>query len=101
MKGSHTMKKTSFRLLAAAGSIMLAATLSGCGGGSVGSGGNTTCGEFLSLSADNQKQVIRDFLKEQGNSNPSGGQVLLYQASATLYCSTLGTSSDPIRNING
>ena len=79
--------------------ILLVMTLSGCGAGL--GGGNTTCGDYLQLSASDQKQVIRNFFEEKGNSDPSGGEVLLSQQSAKLYCNTVGSESDPISNIDG
>lgn len=86
-------------LRAAGLAVALALTLAGCGGGL--SGGDTTCGEYLGLDSGDQKQVITNFFEEKGDSNPSGGSVLLSQQSARLYCNTLGTSTDPIRNIDG
>jgi len=53
------------------------------------------------LSASDQKQVIRNFFEEKCNSDPSGGEVLLSQQSAKLYCNTVGSESDPISNIDG
>ncbi len=86
------------RLLACLGVIALSAALSACGSNN---GGATTCGDYLQLSSDGQKAVITSFLESKGDSNPAGGMVILNQQSAKLFCSTVGTSSDPISKIDG
>lgn len=91
----HKLMRGSCLLL---GGIALVVALSGC---SSLEGGDTTCGEYLELSSSDQQQVIRNFLEEQGDSDPAGGEVLLSQQSAKLYCNTIGTASDPISNIQG
>ncbi|MHA3684075.1 hypothetical protein ACXR2T_09265 [Leucobacter sp. HY1910] len=78
----------------------LGLTLAGCSGSAVG-GGDTTCSEYLAMGSDDQKQVIRNFQNEKGDSDPANGKVILFQQSAKLYCSTVGSDSDPIRNIDG
>lgn len=88
------------RAAALLGVAALGLALSGCAG-HVGNGGDTPCGDYLELDSGDQKQVIEDFFSEKGNDDPSGGEVMLSQQSAKLYCNTLGSASDPIRNIDG
>lgn len=85
---------------AIAAALGLAIGLSACGG-SAGAGGNTTCKNFLAMNDSQQDKVIRKFMEEQGDSDPSGGAVLVTKGSANLYCNTIGSASDPIKSING
>jgi acid stress chaperone HdeA len=80
--------------------LTMAAT-AGCGTGLLdqNQGGDTPCGDYLEMTADDQRDVILTYLDEQGNSNPAGFEVTLTLQSAKLYCNTMGTSSDPIRRI--
>ena len=73
--------------------------LAGCGALDSNQGGDTPCGDYLAMTADEQRDVIDSYLSEQGNSNPAGFEVTLTLQSAKLYCNTMGTSSDPIRKI--
>jgi acid stress chaperone HdeA len=81
--------------------VLLGATLAltACSGGN--KGGDTTCGEFTAMSSSQQEEVIRSFLASKGNTDPAGGEVTLNQASAALYCATVGTQSSPISDIDG
>jgi len=73
----------------------------GCGAGILdqNQGGDTPCGDYLEMTADEQRDVIDTYLDEQGNSDPAGFEVTLTLQSAKLYCNTLGASGDPIRKI--
>lgn len=79
-------------------SIVLVSTLTGC---SANKGGDTTCGEFSKLSQQGKSDAIESFLKSKSGDEPANGVILLNVASASLYCSTVGSDSDPIKNIDG
>lgn len=80
--------------------LLVLGVLAGCGG-TANAGGSTTCKDYMSMSSSKQEDVIKKFFEEKGNSNPSGFDVRLSLESAKLYCSTVGTDSSPIRNIDG
>ena len=91
---------TPSKLLAVASAATLSvAALAGCGALDNNQGGDTNCGDFLEMSNDDQRDVITTYLDEQGNSNPAGLDVNLTLQSATLYCNTMGSAEDPIRDI--
>ena len=93
--------KTRTKLSAIAlGLATIALSVAGCGAGG-GKGGATTCGEFLAMSNSGQEDVIRAFLQEKGNADPENGLVSMNRLSAVWYCSTFGSDSDPISNIDG
>ena len=83
--------------LAAATALALAA-LTGCGAMDPNKGGDTTCGDYMEMAPEDQREVITTFLDEKGQSDPAGMEVTLNQEAAKLYCSTVGQTSDPIRN---
>lgn len=76
--------------------------MSGCGASplSKNKGGDTECGDYLGMTADEQRDVIGEYFAEKGNSEPAGFEVTLALQSANLYCNTMGSPSDPIRNID-
>lgn len=94
------MTRTQTVALVSAATMTLA-TLTGCGAGllSGNQGGDTPCGDYLEMTADDQRDVILTYLDEQGNSSPAGFEVTLTLQSAKLYCNTMGTADDPIRKI--
>lgn len=89
------------RKLTAVGAIMLLAGSLGACSALGAKGGDTTCGEYRQMSDPEKTEVIENFFKEKGESNPPNGMVLLSQKSADLYCATVGTDTDPIKNIDG
>ena len=92
------MRKRIFLLGSAAAFTVAVST--GCGGLlDQNQGGDTPCGDYLEMTADEQRDVVDTYLDEQGNTNPAGFEVTLTLQSAKLYCNTMGTSSDPIRKI--
>lgn len=85
------------KAMAVCGALVLSMSLAACGGGK---GGDTTCGEFMQMSAADQKEAIHALMSEEGDS-PANGMVTLGVGSAKLFCSTVGTDSSKIREING
>lgn len=83
----------------ATASALLCLTIAGCGG--PGDGGSTTCGDFTSMSGDDQKQVIKDYLSEKGDSDAGSLKVGATRLSALAYCKTVGSDSSPISGIGG
>ena len=91
---------TPTRILAfASAATFSVAAFAGCGALDNNQGGDTTCGDYLEMSNDDQRDVITTYLDEQGNSSPAGFEVNLTLQSAKLYCNTMGSADDPIRNI--
>ncbi|MFN3600874.1 MAG: hypothetical protein ACK4UY_05735 [Dietzia sp.] len=76
------------------------ASLTGCNAMGANQGGDTTCGDYMEMPPEDQREVITTFLDEKGQEDPAGMEVTLTQESAKLYCSTVGQASDPIRNID-
>ncbi|MEH6820633.1 hypothetical protein [Dietzia psychralcaliphila] len=76
------------------------ASLTGCNAMDPNQGGDTTCGDYMEMPPEDQREVITTFLDEKGQEDPAGMEVTLNQESAKLYCSTVGQTSDPIRNID-
>ncbi|MFN3602800.1 MAG: hypothetical protein ACK4UY_15565 [Dietzia sp.] len=76
------------------------ASLTGCNAMDPNQGGDTTCGDYMEMPPEDQREVITTFLDEKGQENPAGMEVTLNQESAKLYCGTVGQASDPIRNID-
>lgn len=92
------MSNTRIAAFASAAALTFA-SLAGCGAQDRNQGGDTPCGDYLDMAADEQREVTDTYLAEQGNSDPAGFEVTLTLQSAKLYCTTMGTSSDPIRKI--
>ncbi len=91
---------TPTRILAfASAATFSVAALAGCGALDNNQGGDTTCGDCLERSNDDERAVITTCLDEQGNSSPAGFEVNLALQSAKLYCNTMGSADDPIRDI--
>lgn len=53
------------------------------------------------MSDSQQDAAIRGYFSDKGENDPAGGAVLVAKGSANLYCNTIGTASDPIKNIDG
>lgn len=85
--------------LAAAGALVLA-SLAGCSSGplSKNKGGDTTCGDYMEMPPEEQREVITTFLDDKGQPEPVGMDVTLRLEASKLYCSTVGQAGDPIRN---
>lgn len=79
---------------------LVLAALTGCNAMDPNQGGDTTCGDYMEMPPEDQREVITTFLDEKGQSDPAGMEVTLNQESAKLYCGTVGQASDPIRNID-
>jgi len=94
------MQRTTFlkTVGAAATALVLASTLAACG--SSNAGGDTTCGDYKAMDSAGKKAVISEFLKSEGK-DPSNLEISATQVSATAFCSTLGTDSSTIREVNG
>ena len=62
------MTRTSHLLLMSAVTLTMAAT-AGCGTGLLdqNQGGDTPCGDYLEMTADDQRDVILTYLDEQGH----------------------------------
>lgn len=80
--------------------ISFAVGIAGCGIADHNKGGDTTCGDYLSMADKEQTETIKAFLAEKGQSDPSGMEVNLGKGSAKLFCNTAGSGSDPIRKID-
>lgn len=63
-------------------------------------GGDTTCGEYLTMSSDDQYEAVKDLLSEKGKT-PSKAMIQLSVSSAKLFCVTAGDDQSKIREING
>lgn len=87
---------------AAAATVLALVPLAGCSSGplSKNKGGDTTCGDYMGMPPEEQREVITTFLEEKGQKDPAGMEVTLRLESSKLYCSTVGQASDPIRNID-
>lgn len=85
--------------LASVVGLSLVFMLSACG--SSVSGGDTTCGDFKSMSKSDQTQVIKNFLAEKGKLDPSNFEIGANRLSATAFCNTAGSDSSTIREIDG
>ncbi|SDZ75398.1 acid stress chaperone HdeA [Bowdeniella nasicola] len=83
--------------------VLALALLAGAGGcaGAKHAGGNTTCKDYLTLDKGDKRDAIKAFLSDSGKSDPSNAEISLSVMSATLYCKTAGSDSDPISNIGG
>ena len=81
-----------------AAAALAVATLTGCNAVDPNQGGDTECGDFMEMAPEDQREVITTFLDEKGQSDPAGMEVTVNQEAAKLYCSTVGQTSDPIRN---
>ncbi|MBV7363306.1 hypothetical protein KRX54_02500 [Actinomycetaceae bacterium TAE3-ERU4] len=79
--------------------VIACSGLAGCGSSNAGS--KTTCGDFVKMSAKEQKEVMRSYLEEKGESNPSNGKVALVRLSAKAFCATAGSDSSTIGEIDG
>ncbi|MDX2356225.1 hypothetical protein [Dietzia sp. PP-33] len=86
-------------VLAATAALTLA-SLTGCNAMDPNQGGDTTCGDYMEMAPEDQREVITTFLEEKGQEDPAGMEVTLTLESAKLYCSTVGQTSDPIRNVD-
>lgn len=73
--------------------------LGACGSGNAG--GDTTCGDYLTMNSSGQDEVIRTWLEDKGDADPAGGTVALNKLSAVAFCNTVGRASDPISSIDG
>lgn len=73
--------------------------LAGCGGGSANEGGETTCEAFMKMSDAEQREVIHQFMEDEGR-DTSETNVNLRRGSATLFCHTLGKPNSKIREID-
>ena len=93
------MKETLQALAVASVLVIGAVSMTGCSAG--GKGGDTTCGDYKTMSSSDQKAVITAFFAEKGDTSPSNGKILLSQQSARLYCATAGSDSSLIRGIDG
>lgn len=63
-------------------------------------GGDTTCGEFRSMSKSDQTRVIKDFGRK-GESDVSNFEIGRNRLSAKAFCNTVGSDSSKIREIDG
>ena len=77
--------------------VMVVVSLTACSGPR---GGDTTCGEYLTMSSDDQYEAVKDLLSEKGK-NPSKAMIQLSVSSAKLFCVTAGDDQSKIREING
>ncbi len=92
------MRSSRTRTMLVVGAMATAITLTGCSGSN--EGGDTTCGDYLSLDSSGRSEVVEKFLSDEGRSD-GAISVNLTKASVLAYCNTVGNSSDPIRNIDG
>ena len=87
------------RPAALAVAVLALSGLTACSSALTGNdGGDTTCGDFMVLPPEDQREVITTFLDEKGVTDPVGGDVTLRQEATKLYCSTVARETDPIRN---
>ena len=88
------------RTVSALAILAFALGTTGCAMADKNKGGDTTCGDYLSMTSKEQTETIKKFLADKGDSDPSGMDVNLSKGSAKLYCNTVGSDSDPIRKID-
>lgn len=79
-----------------AAALCAAGLLSGCSAAAP-KGGDTTCGEFNKMNKEDQTGVIRQMISEDGNSEPANIEVNGKLVSAQLYCKTLASDSNTVR----
>lgn len=96
MKRQSSSSRTATVLVTVALCVSL---IGGCQGGN--KGGDTTCGDFLAMSASDQTAAVQKLLEESGESDVSNGMIALNVAGVQLFCSTLGSDSSKIREIDG
>ncbi len=80
--------------------VMVVVSLAACSGSTRTKGGDTTCGEYLAMSSDDQYEAVKDLLSEKGKT-PSKAMIQLSVSSAKLFCVTAGDDQSKIREING
>lgn len=79
--------------------LVSALALGGCG--SENAGGETTCGDYLEMDVDTQNAVVRAWLDERGEADPTGVTVTANRLGALAFCNSLGKASDPINSVTG
>ena len=90
---------TRTRPAALAVAVLALAGLTACSSALTGNdGGDTTCGAYMVLPPEEQREVITTFLDEKSVKDPVGGDVTHRQEATKLYCSTTARDTDPIRN---
>ena len=78
--------------------VMVVVSLTACSGSTRTKGGDTTCGEYLTMSSDDQYEAVKDLLSEKGKT-PSKAMIQLSVSSAKLFCVTAGDDQSKIREI--
>jgi len=92
------MKKTVRVATGIMAAVLAIATLTGCG--SSNEGGQTTCGEYLSMNSSNQTKAVTKMLQDHGGST-SNGNITLTKLSVQAYCRTAGSNSSTIDGVYG
>lgn len=91
------------RISAVALSLVLSVSstlITSCSSEPAARGGDATCVEFNAMSDAEKAEAVTLLLAEDGK-EPADEMVKLTVVSASLYCTTVGKDSSPIRNIKG
>jgi urease accessory protein UreH len=78
---------------------VLGFTLSSCSS-FTNKGGDTTCGAFIALNADQRKDTVIQMLRDR-NQSTNDPNVTVALASSLLFCQTLAKETDPISKMYG
>lgn len=89
--------RQSSRGVALLAAVVMLVGVTGCG--STNLGGETTCKDYLAMSGDEQREVIKKYFSDKGRDSVPNGELLLTRASAVGYCKTMGSDDSPIKNI--
>ncbi|MDF0532409.1 hypothetical protein P0W64_09035 [Tsukamurella sp. 8F] len=88
----HTLQRAAAAAIAIA---LLPLGLVGC----AKAGADTTCKDFLGMSADDQKAQVSKLYKDKHDRDPSGLELSGLQTEASVWCNTAGHADSKIKEI--